>query len=156
MVRQGKRVEGKGAFLRAVSINPRYAAACINLAKIAIDDKDFPRALDYSRQALASEPANPAALFVATEAAFFTKNFAETVRYARMLHDLPHESYGLVHFLAGKSLQMQQMNAEATAEYQRFLEEDPSDPNAARASELLRMLSAQSGTSTIHPLLESQ
>jgi len=156
LMRQGKRVEGKEAFLRAVSINPRYAGACINLAKIGIDDKDFPRALDFARQALTSEPANPTALFVATEAAFFTKNLAETVRYARTLHDLPHESYGLVHFLAGKSLQMQQMNAEAAIEYRRFLEEDPSDPNAARASELLRMLSAQSGTSAIHPFLESQ
>jgi tetratricopeptide (TPR) repeat protein len=155
LMRQGKRTEGKQAFQRAVSINPRYAAACINLGKIGLDDKDFSMALDYARQALTSEPANPTALFVAAEASFFTRNFVETVRYTRALHDLPHESYGLAHFLAGKSLQMQQLDSEAAAEYQKFLDEDPNDPNAQRAAELLHILLARNAT-TPHKFLESR
>jgi tetratricopeptide (TPR) repeat protein len=157
LMRQGRRTEGKQAFLRAATINPRYAVACINLAKIGIDDKDFPAALDYARQALTSEPVNPAALFVAAEAAFFTNSFAETVRYTRALHDLPHPSYALAHYLAGKSLQMQQLDSDAAAEYRRFLEEDPSDPNALRAAELLQILLARDATgSTSHLFPESQ
>jgi len=142
LMRQSRKAEGKEEFLRAVSINPRYAAASINLAKIAIDDRDFPKALDQARQALTSEPMNPAALFVAAESAYFTHNYAESVRYTHTLHDMPHAPFALAHFLAGKSLQAQQLNAEAVGEYQKFLDEDPADPNASQARYILDVLVA--------------
>jgi tetratricopeptide (TPR) repeat protein len=156
MMRQGRKAEGKEEFVRAVSINPRYAAAWINLAKIAIDDRDFAKALDHARQALTSEPMDPAALFVGAESAYFTHNYAETVRYSRTLHDLPHAPFALAHFLAGKSLQAQQLTAEAIGEYQKFLEEDPADPNAGQARYLLDVLIPRNAGAAPRPLLEAQ
>ena len=140
LMRQGRKAEGKEEFQRAVSINPRYAAAAVNLAKIAIDDRDFAKALDYARQGLIAEPLNPAALFTGAEAAYFTHNYGETVRYTHTLHDMPHGSFALAHFLAGKSLQAQNHIVEAVGEYQTFLDEDPTDPNAGQARYLLDVL----------------
>lgn len=140
LMRQGRKTEGKEEFQRAVSINPRYTAAAVNLAKIAIDDRDFAKALDYARQGLIAEPLNPAALFTGAEAAYFTQNYGETVRYTHTLHDMPHGSFALAHFLAGKSLQAQNHVAEAVGEYQTFLDEDPTDPNASQARYLLDVL----------------
>lgn len=140
LMREGKKVEGKAAFDRAIAINPLYAQAQVNLAKIAFDEKRFQDAFELAQQALKSEPLNPAALFVAAESAFFNHDYGNTISYARTLHSLPHQQFGLVHFLAGKSLEAENQPGAAVAEYQAFLEEDPTDPNATRARELLTLL----------------
>jgi tetratricopeptide (TPR) repeat protein len=146
LMQQGKKAEGKAAFERAVATNSRYAPAQVNLAKIAFDEKRYDDAYLLAKQALSSEPLNTGALFVGAEAAFFKGDFAETVSLTRTLHSLPHQQYALAHFLAAKSLEAQQQPAAALAEYQTFLEEDPSDPNAARARQLMSLLRVTSAS----------
>jgi len=142
LMQEGKKAEGKGAFERSLAINHDYAPAEVNLAKIAFDEKRFDDAYVLVRRALKTEPLNPGALFVAAESSFFKGEYAEVVSYARTLHSLPHRQYALAHFLAGKSLEAQQQPQAAIAEYQIFLEEDPTDPNAKRARELVTLLQA--------------
>jgi Tfp pilus assembly protein PilF len=146
LMQEGKNAEGKKAFERAVAINPRYASAYVNLAKIAFDEKRFNDAESLARQALTTEPLNPGALFVAAESAFFKREYNDTISFARTLHSLPHKQYALAHFLAGKSLEAENHPAEAMTEYRTFLEEDPSDPNATSARELLTLLQASAST----------
>jgi hypothetical protein len=62
------------------------------------------------------------------------------------LHSLPHKQYALAHFLAAKSLEAENQPVEAMTEYRTFVEEDPSDPNAARARELLMLLQISTRT----------
>jgi tetratricopeptide (TPR) repeat protein len=140
LMREGKRMEGKAAFERALAMNDRFAPACVNLAKIAIDDRRFGDAYIFAKRALTTEPLNPGGLFVAAEAAFFTKEYRETVIYTRSLHSLPHKPYALAHLLAAKSLEAQNQPDAAISEYQIFLNEDPEDPNAERARDRLRLL----------------
>ena len=142
LMKQGKRAEGQAAFAGAVAVNHNYAPAQINLAKIAFDDKRYDDAFVLARQALKNEPLNAGALFVAAEAAFFKGEYADTVSYTQSLHSIPHEQYGLAHYLAGKSLEAQHQSDAAIAEYQTFLEEEPTDPNAKRARELVTLLQA--------------
>jgi len=142
LMQEGKKTEGTAAFEGAVAVNHNYAPAQINLAKIAFDDKRFDDAYTLARQALKSEPLNAGALFVAAESAFFKGEYADTVSYTRTLHSIPHEQYGLAHYLAAKSLEAQHQPEAALVEYQTFLEEDPSDPNAKRARELVTLLQA--------------
>jgi len=142
LMQEGKKTEGTAAFEGAVAVNHNYAPAQINLAKIAFDDKRFDDAYTLARQALKSEPLNAGALFVAAESAFFKGEYADTVSYTRTLHSIPHEQYGLAHYLAAKSLEAQHQPEAAIVEYQTFLEEDPSDPNAKRARELVTLLQA--------------
>ena len=151
LMRQGKKDEGRAAFERALTIDPQYAPAQLNLAKIAFDEKRFLQSFDLSRQALKTEPLNTSALFVATESAFFTGDYQQTISYSRTLHALPHKPYALIHFLAGKSLEAEHRPAEAIAEYQTFLSEDPSDPNAARAREQLTLLETRRASDTAAP-----
>ena len=142
LMQEGKKTEGRAAFEAAVAVNHNYAPAQINLAKIAFDEKRFDDAYTLARQALKSEPLNAAALFVAAESAFFKGEYGDTVSYTRTLHSLPHQHYGLAHYLAAKSLEAQHQPEAAIVEYQTFLEENPSDPNAKRARELVALLQA--------------
>jgi Tfp pilus assembly protein PilF len=146
LMKEGRRPEGKTAFERALAIDARYAPAQVNLAKIAFDDKRFQDALKLARQALTTEPLSTAALFVATEASFFSGNYSDTISYSRTLHLLPHKEFSLIHFLAARSLEAEHRSDEATSEYQTFLREDPHDPNAARARESLTLLQAARGS----------
>jgi Flp pilus assembly protein TadD len=144
-MQEGDGVDGKAAFARAIAINPNYAPAQVNLAKIAFDEKRYNDSYVLARQALKSEPLNTAALFVAAESSFFKQVYRETVNYARTLHSLPHQQYGLAHYLAAKSLEALQQPDAAIEEYRTFLEEAPDDPNAKRARELIRLLQATAG-----------
>ena len=146
LMKEGKKTEGQAAFEGAVAVNHDYAPAQINLAKIAFDDKRYDDASSLARQALKSEPLNAAGLFVGAEAAFFKGEYGDTVSYTRTLHSIPHEQYGLAHYLAAKSLEVQHQPDAALAEYQTFLEEDPSDPNAKRARELVTLLQASAAS----------
>jgi tetratricopeptide (TPR) repeat protein len=139
-MREGNKVEGRAAFVRALNTNPHYAPAQVNLAKIAFDEKRYNDAYLLAKQALSSEPLNSGALFVAAESAFFKGDYAETVSFTRTLHSLPHQPYSLAHFLAAKSLEAQHQPSAALSEYQTFLDEDPTDPNAARARQLIALL----------------
>src|SRR5260370_38234835 len=142
LMRQGRENEGRVAFERAISVNNNYAPAQVNFAKIAFDEKRFEDACGLARQALKSEPLNAGALFVAAESSFFRRDYQETVSYTRTLHSVPHQQYAVAHYLAAKSLDLQHQTEAASAEYQTFLEEDPGDPNAKRARELLVLLQA--------------
>lgn len=139
-MREGKRSEGQTAFTRSLEMNHDYAPARINLAKIAFDEKRYDDAYSFVTHALRSEPLNPDALFVAAEAAFFKGAYAETVSYTQTLHTLPHAKYALAHFLAGRSLEEQNQPQAALAQYETFIQEDPSDPNAPHARELIAYL----------------
>jgi len=140
LMQTGDRETGQQAFEKAVALNDHFAHAYLNLAKIAIDDKQYAKACDLARKSLSSEPLNPGALFVAAEASFFTHSFSDTVTYTRTLHTLPHEKFALAHFLSGKGLEAQNLPAQALAEYELFLKEDPSDSNAPKALEAIRVL----------------
>ena len=142
LMQTGDRAAGKQAFEKATALNDHFARAYLNLAKIAMDDKQFAKGCELARKSLSSEPLNPGALFVAAEASFFTGSFSDTVTYTRTLHMLPHEKFALAHFLSGKGLEAQNLRPEALAEYELFLKEDPSDPNAPKALEAITRLQA--------------
>jgi tetratricopeptide (TPR) repeat protein len=139
-IRQNQRDAARAAFEQAIKANEKYAPALVNLARLEFDDKHYADASRLAKQALAVEPLSPAGLFVAAEATFFQKRYAETVSYTKTLHTLPHSNYALAHYLSGKALEAEGQAAEATIEYQTFVDEDPSDPNATRARELLALL----------------
>jgi tetratricopeptide (TPR) repeat protein len=140
LIRENQREAARAAFSHAIEANPKYAPALINLAKLEFDAKQYANAARLAQQALATEPLSPPGLFVAAEATFFAKRYAETVSYAKTLHTLPHSQYALAHYLAAKALESQGQIADAALEYQTFVDEDPSDPNATRARELLALL----------------
>jgi tetratricopeptide (TPR) repeat protein len=144
LMQTGHFAEGKAAFQKAVASNDHFARALVNLAKIAVDEKDFNKAYQLSQTALTSEPLNPMALFVAAEASYFAGNAEESVTLTHRLHTLPHQALGLAHFLSGKALQLQGRTSQAMSEYQFFLLEEPKDPNVPVARQMLQELQARS------------
>lgn len=150
LMKQGKRSAGKAAFEQAVTINSHFARAFSNLAKIALDDKDYAKSLELVRKSLATEPLNPGTLLVGAEAAYFSGTYAESVSYTRRLHSLPHAGMGVAHYLCGKSLEKQNLLPEALAEYQTFLTEDPADPNVASAQMAIQGLRSATSAQSIN------
>jgi hypothetical protein len=133
LMQKGDRAAGKAAFEKAVSINGHFARALTNLARIALADKEYRKGLELVQKSLASEPLNPRALLVGTESAYFSGDYSATVLFARTLHTLQHQGMGVAHYLSAKSLEKEGHDSDAISEYQRFLMEDPNDPNAKRA-----------------------
>src|SRR6185312_9084289 len=139
-MQEGRKAEGQAAFTKSLQMNAAYAPAQVNHAKVAFDETRYDDAYALVTQALRNEPLNPDALFVAAEASFFKHAFAETVSYTETLHSLPHVKYALAHFLAGRSLEEENQPQAALTQYETFIEEDPSDPNAVHARELIAYL----------------
>lgn len=133
LMQKGDRHAGQAAFEKAVSINSHFARALTNLARLALADKDYAKALELMQKSLASEPLNPQALLVGTESAYFSGDYPDAVTFARTLHTLQHSGMGLAHYLSAKSLEKVGRENDAISEYQKFLSEEPNDPNAKRA-----------------------
>lgn len=146
LMQLGEREKGKAAFEKAVSINEHFAHALSNLAKIALDEKQYPKSLELVKRSLAVEPLNPKALLAGAEAAYLAGDYGDSVAFARTLHSLPHEGMGLAHYLCAKSLEKENKRDEAIAEYQIFLNEDPTDPNVPRAQMAIVELKASAAT----------
>jgi tetratricopeptide (TPR) repeat protein len=146
LMKMGDRDGGKVAFQKAIAANDHFARALSNLAKIEMDEKAYPQALALAKKSLAVEPLNPRTLLLATQTAFFSKAYDECVGFARSLHMLPHTGFGLAHYFSARSLEKQDQRAQAIAEYQIFLNEDPTDPNVPNAQMAIVELKASAGT----------
>lgn len=143
LIQKGSTEEARRAFEKAIAVNDRFARAFTNLGKLALMQQNHAEADGFLRRSLENDPRNPEALMLAAEAALFIGKLDDAINDVLILHTLPHEKYALGHFIAGRAYEAQAKPAEASAEYQLFLNEEPDSPNAARAREALRRLKAQ-------------
>ncbi|HUS18912.1 MAG TPA: tetratricopeptide repeat protein [Terriglobales bacterium] len=148
LMRMDRPQDGKAAFEKAAQINDHFARAHLNLAKIALDAKDFTEAYRLAQAALTAEPLNPGALFVGAEAAYFSGNTHEVIALTNKLHSLPHPAFSLAHFLSAKALESQDRHSQAITEYEHFLAEDPNDPNASLARRRISELNIRTSNLT--------
>jgi hypothetical protein len=143
LMQKGRADDARRAFEKAVAVNDHFARAYTNLGKLALVQDNNTEADGFLRKSLQYEPLNPEALMLAAETALFTGKLDDAITDARVLHTLPHEKYAFGYFIAGRAYEAQAKNAEAAAEYDVFLKEEPNSPNAARAKAALERLMAR-------------
>lgn len=137
---QGDNAGAKQAFQKAISITPEYAMADRNLARILLSEKDYKSADDLLRKSLQTEPVNAFALTNAAYCELQLHDFGDAAAHALKVHDLPHTGYENAHYIAALALEELGKKDDARAQYDLYLKEAPTGPNAPQALQALSRL----------------
>jgi tetratricopeptide (TPR) repeat protein len=121
------------SFSKALELNPDFAGANRNLARLLLGERKNREALPLLLRSLTTEPDNVWALTNAANSEFLQQDFSNAVLYARKVHSLPHDGFASAHIVAARALEATQQPAEALAEYRLYLAEAPKGPDAERA-----------------------
>ena len=130
------------AFSKAIELNPDFAGANRNLARILLMEHKNGEALPLLKRSLTAEPENAWALTNAANSELLVHDFSDALLYARKAHSVPHEGFASVHIVAARALEATQRPTEALAEYRLYLDEDPSGPDATRAREAIARITS--------------
>ena len=141
-MQQGHPAEGADAFEKAVGLNDHYASALINIGKARMEQKQPAVAEQLLERAVAADPRDPEALTVLASVQYTRKEYAAAAATATRVHPLGDERFAVAHWIAGRSYEEQQKDAEAIAEYTIFLKEAPTGALADKARAALKKLRA--------------
>jgi len=134
--------KARAAFEKSVALNDKNADADRNLARMLIHDGNFARAEGLLQKSLLVEPLNPVTLTLLSVAEIETGNYDGALATARKTHQLPHEGYSLVHYVAGQAYEHKGQFQDAFAEYETYLQESPSGTEAPQVRSALARLNA--------------
>ncbi len=141
-IRLNQPEKARAAFERSVALNDKNADGDRNLARMLMDEGNFTRAEDLLKKSLVVEPLNPVTLTLLCAAEMETGEFDAALATARKVHQLPHEGYPLSHYVAGQALEHEGRKQEAYTEYETYLHEAPSGPEAPQVRSALARLTA--------------
>jgi Tfp pilus assembly protein PilF len=137
--------KAREAFEKSVALNDKNADADRNLARILIHDGNYNRAEDLLKKSLVVEPLNPITLTLLCVSEISTGDYNGAVTTAHKTHQLPHEGYPLVHYIAGQALEQEGKPREAYSEYQTYLQESPNGAEAGQVRNALARLTSPGG-----------
>ena len=138
--------KARDAFAHAVELNDKNADADRNYARLLMAAKEYPKAAEALEKSLMVEPQNPSALTMLSVAQFQMHNFDAALQNALKVHQAPHDGYALAHYVAGRVYEIQHNYAQATAQYETYLKEDPKGAQADQARNALTRVTASAGT----------
>jgi len=130
----------KEALEHAIKITPDFPAAQRSIARIYLAQRDWKNADSALKKSLQNEPSNGWALMNAAYAELELELFAEAVANAQKVHPAPHAGLENAHYIAGVALQQMGKPTEARDEFNLYLKEAPTGPNAARAQQAIAHL----------------
>jgi tetratricopeptide (TPR) repeat protein len=140
-VQLGNVEAARRAFSKAVELNPGFASANRNLARILLSEHKNQEALPLLARSLATEPDNIWALANAANSEFLLHHFDAALLYVNKAHSLPHQGFASIHIVAAHALESTQQPQAALAQYRLYLAEDPKGSDAARAQAAIARLS---------------
>ena len=120
-----------------MALNDSNADADRNLARILIHDGNFSRAEELLKKSLVVEPLNPVTLTLMCVAEIQTGDDDGALATARKVHQLPHEGYSVVHYVAGQALEHKGQPQDAYTEYETYLRESPNGAEAGQVRNAL-------------------
>jgi tetratricopeptide (TPR) repeat protein len=134
--------KARAAFEKSVALNDKNADADRNLARILINDGNFARAQELLHKSLMVEPLNTVTLTLMCVADIQAGDDDGALAMARKTHQLPHEGYSVVHFVAGQAYEHKGDAKAAYDEYQTYLQESPSGSESVQVRKALARLQA--------------
>lgn len=142
-VAQASPAESKQYFERAVNADDQYSPAYTHLARCHVTEKDFAGAEKLLLRGSTLNPRAPETLFLLAYVQLKQDRPEEAIQSASRTHQLEHDQYVLVHFVAGEAYARQGKRREAIEQYSLYLKEAPLGPSVSQAKEAIRMLSEQ-------------
>jgi cytochrome c-type biogenesis protein CcmH/NrfG len=106
-----------------------------------ISARDFPDAEVALDKASAFDPNDLDTLVLLTYSEFMDRHFEEAIATSRRAHAL-EQSHAFVHRVAARAFEQKRQRANAIAELEAFLKEEPAGPHADAARKELEMVRA--------------
>jgi lipopolysaccharide biosynthesis regulator YciM len=139
--RLGDRTREREALQKAVALH--FAPAFVNLARMAIVDRDMTQAETLLGKATAEDPASTPTLILLANVELLEHHYDLAIGNCRKAHSLAQDSHALAHYIAARALEHQDRSLEAMAEFQTFLQEEPRGERAEAVRRELAGLQAQ-------------
>jgi tetratricopeptide (TPR) repeat protein len=135
--------DAKKYFEQAISADERYPKAYVHLAKAELSGKDYNKAHALLTKSSQLEPRSAECLFLLAYSNLELGRFDDAIATAGRAHELDHNDFVLVHFIAGEAYARKGDRAQAIEQYSQYLKEAPMGPQAEQAKEIIRALQAQ-------------
>jgi tetratricopeptide (TPR) repeat protein len=139
--RLGDRTHEREALEKAIRINDHLAPAYLNLARMDMAAGDFPNAVTELKKASSCDPLDGITMVLLAYSQFMDQHYDDAIATGRKAHVLtsPH---AYAHQVAARSFEQKRDGADAIAELELFLEEEPSGERADSARKELASLQA--------------
>lgn len=134
--------EAKVHFQKAVDADRRYTPAYVHLARVYMTENDFANAEKVLLQVLPQDPRSAEILFLIAYAQLKLQKYDAAIESMERTHQLEHEKYTLVHFVAGEAYALSGRREQAIEQYSVYLKEAPLGPNAESAKLNIQKLQA--------------
>jgi tetratricopeptide (TPR) repeat protein len=140
LVEQKEPGRGQQAFEKAIELNQNFSEAYSNLAKLYFREQKLELCEPLLEKSVAADPRNAEALTYLVQVELLGGKYGLAAANARRVHELPHNEYAIVHFMAARALRANSQRAEAITEYKLFLHEAPNSKNSSQARQELTQL----------------
>lgn len=128
--RLGDRAHERESLQTAVRLDDHFAAALVNLATMAVVDRNLSEAEPLLNRAAAADPNNVQTLVLLARVQFAQQHWEAAVATCHKVHfvHLGEEPFG--HYIAAQALERENRHADAVSELHTFLQEEPTGPRA--------------------------
>lgn len=136
LVQQRKLPEAAADFVRALKINPHYGPALRGAGYCKLENREYAEAIEYLQRATTAEP-NNANTYLLLGIAHLELDHREAARltlFKSLSFNSQHESRAYIYL--GKLYAREQLYKEAADQLQKYLEANPTAPDAAEIKEI--------------------
>lgn len=138
--RMDDRNSESAALQKAINVDDHFAPAWVNLARLAIADRDFAAAESELNRAISLDPANPETLLIRANVELMNLHYQQAIADCQKVHSFGQDSHSLVHFIAARAYEHENEIPQAISELHTFLKEEPSGVRADAARKELATL----------------
>jgi tetratricopeptide (TPR) repeat protein len=139
--RMGDRDRERECLQKAVAADDHFAPAYVNLGKLNIKTEDFRDAETALSKASGLDPEDATTLVLLTYTEFMNHHYDDVIATSKKAHLLSSE-HAFAHQVAARAYEQKRDAANAMAELEQFLKEEPSGPRADIAHKELAALHA--------------
>jgi Ca-activated chloride channel homolog len=127
-------------YQEAVLLDDHLPNSFSNLCSAELALKDYPAAEQAIKKASSISPLNQEFLTTLTYTEVLSHNYQDAIATAHQVHEGKHEGAALVHYFAAAAFREQKNLPEMQRELETFLAEDPKNPNADKARNLIAQI----------------
>ncbi len=128
----------QAALEEAIRLDDHLAAAYLNLAKLCLREKNFLKAETLLEKLVSVDPNNGEDLMLLADAQFMNGHYDGAIASARAAHASSSTHPAFVHYIAARAYDRENRRADALAELQIFLKEEPTGLRADRARAIIQ------------------
>ena len=142
-IKASDRSKARALFSKSIQADVTFSPAYVDLARMDLQEQDYAASESLLAKVIAVNPSFPDAVALLATTEFANKEYDKALVDVQRTHALPnHEQFAEVHIMAGKVLRMQNHREAAISEFQLFLKEKPTSPEAESVRQAVALLQA--------------